>query len=251
MLINEEYENSKKFEDEIFKNYNFFNYFSDNNLNNFHNLNFEDEYENKKKTQETIEFINKTKVIFLEKESIITEFSTLFKLIYYSYELYAQHSCFIWTIACLKFILYQKNILTKMKIFDDVLKNYEYFEPIKQELKVSFEKLNSFIEENHNECSSLNISRRHSSCSPIKFNFNSGKKDKINNSNMSINNDRKRKSTIDSNNYFATLNNTLKKNLFNNSIVENEEDSSMDEYIESEKKEEFNIGERFFTGSDT
>eukprot|EP00340_Litonotus_pictus_P001364 CAMPEP_0170524408 /NCGR_PEP_ID=MMETSP0209-20121228/9849_1 /TAXON_ID=665100 ORGANISM="Litonotus pictus, Strain P1" /NCGR_SAMPLE_ID=MMETSP0209 /ASSEMBLY_ACC=CAM_ASM_000301 /LENGTH=880 /DNA_ID=CAMNT_0010813071 /DNA_START=76 /DNA_END=2718 /DNA_ORIENTATION=+ len=56
-----------------------------------------------------------------EKETLLQDFTNIFKLLHYEYHLYRQYDSFIWTIACLRIVLCSRDLGEKCLIFENIV----------------------------------------------------------------------------------------------------------------------------------
>lgn len=93
-------------------------------------------------------FCDSDNKIELEKSSIFSDFTNIFKLLHYEYNLYRKFNTFIWTISCLKIVL-TKHGQTKKQliILNDIINKYhQQSAELIIQYQQAFEELNVLIE---------------------------------------------------------------------------------------------------------
>ena len=88
------------------------------------------------------------KSLLHEKDNLIRDFTNLYKLIHFEFELYKQHDSFIWTIACLKVLTKVRKFKEREQLFNQLLEEYTSYSTIEAEIEFCYKRINTYLGNN-------------------------------------------------------------------------------------------------------
>lgn len=85
--------------------------------------------------------------IELEKSSILSDFTNIFKLLHYEYYIYRRFNSFIWTISCLRLVLTKhEHTKNELNLYNQIIEKYQPSFELNFQFKQALEDLTTLIE---------------------------------------------------------------------------------------------------------